>query len=54
MLFVGFSIAPIDAHEKILSIANFVSNKKGGNGFVRSVIEDLIRFKEYDFNIKNF
>ena len=30
MLFVGFSIAPIDAHEKILSIANFVSNKKEG------------------------
>lgn len=54
MLFVGSSIAPEDAHHKILSIANFISNKKGGDGFVRNFIEDLIRFQEYDFNIQNF
>lgn len=43
MLFVGYSVAPKDAHPKILTIANSISIKKGGDGFVRKFIEDLIK-----------
>jgi len=42
MIKAGCSIAPLDSHSKILEIASFVSNKKGGQGFLREVIEHLL------------
>lgn len=38
----GYSIAPCDAHPVILDQVDLVINKKGGEGFVRSVIERII------------
>ena len=37
----GFSACPADAVESIKEIANFVSNKNGGDGAVREVIESI-------------
>lgn len=45
ILLCGFSIAPIDAHEIIKSNVKLVLQKKGGNGFVRDVIEKIIKFE---------
>jgi len=42
MDFAGFSVAPIDSHQRILSIADEVIEKKGGYGFVREFIERFI------------
>jgi N-acylneuraminate cytidylyltransferase len=39
---VGFSVAPQDAHPRILDIASAVLLKNGGDGFVRCLIEKLI------------
>ena len=39
----GFSVAPSDAHPLIQSIADIVIPVKGGEGFVRSFIERLLR-----------
>ena len=43
MLMSGFSFAPCDAHHIIQMNADFVSNRKGGDGFVRDVVETLLR-----------
>ncbi len=40
--FSGYSISPNDGHPKIKKVCNVVSDKNGGDGFVRSVIESLI------------
>lgn len=37
----GFSVAPCDAHPEIIKIADVVINKKGGDGFVRSFVEEF-------------
>lgn len=42
MIFAEYSAAPSDAHDKIKDIANWTSKKRGGEGFVRDVIERLI------------
>ena len=41
----GFSIAPFDAHHIIKSEVSIVLQKKGGDGFVREVIERIINFE---------
>tara|TARA_B100000242_G_scaffold126304_1_gene89053 strand:+ start:1456 stop:2022 length:567 start_codon:yes stop_codon:yes gene_type:complete len=46
MNLADFSIAPKDSHHRILKVANRVINLKGGNGFVRKFIEDLIEFDQ--------
>ena len=40
---VGFSCCPIDAAHDIKSICNYISNKKGGEGCVRDIIEQTLR-----------
>ena len=42
ILFCGYSIAPIDAHEIIKSSVNMILPNRGGDGFVRKVIETII------------
>jgi YrbI family 3-deoxy-D-manno-octulosonate 8-phosphate phosphatase len=39
----GCSIAPSDAHVLIKNVASLVLNEKGGEGFIRSFIEKLLR-----------
>lgn len=39
-----FSAAPKDSHPTILENVDFVSQYYGGNGFVREIIEKLVRF----------
>ena len=45
IILCGFSIAPIDAHQIIKSKVNIVSQKKGGDGFVRDAIEKIINIE---------
>lgn len=54
----GYSVAPIDAHHKILEIADLVIPIKGGEGFVRAFIEKFMRLNtlttgEFDEFISN-
>ena len=42
MILSGYSVAPMDSHPYILSIADLVIQKKGGDGFVRAFIELLL------------
>ena len=44
MRFCGYSIAPSDAHKLIKEKATLVLDKKGGEGFVRKIIEIIINF----------
>ena len=39
----GFSVAPIDAHPRIIDIADLVIPIKGGDGFVRAFMEKFLR-----------
>lgn len=38
----GFSVAPADAHPRILEVADLVLEQRGGEGFVRAFIELLL------------
>jgi 3-deoxy-D-manno-octulosonate 8-phosphate phosphatase (KDO 8-P phosphatase) len=40
---VGFAACPSDAVEEIKSISKYISDKKGGDGCVRDVIEQVLR-----------
>ena len=42
MIICGASIAPSDAHSIIKENASLVLDKKGGEGFVRKIIEETI------------
>ena len=48
MSFCGFSVAPFDAHPEIKKIASKVLDKKGGEGFVRFFVEDLLIQNNFD------
>lgn len=39
---VGFSVAPADAHYLVRDVADLVMEQKGGEGFVRAFIENLL------------
>lgn len=39
----GFSVVPSDAHPKVQELASIVLEQKGGEGFVRGFVENLIR-----------
>ncbi|GFI18892.1 3-deoxy-D-manno-octulosonate 8-phosphate phosphatase KdsC [Lachnospiraceae bacterium] len=41
-----YSVAPIDAHERIKATASMVINEKGGAGFVRAFVEKLLRIDQ--------
>lgn len=43
MKIVGLSTAPQDADSEVLKIAKYISHKKGGEGCVRDVIEQVLR-----------
>lgn len=45
MLEVGVSACPKDASTEILGIADYISHKKGGEGAVRDVLEQLLKIK---------
>jgi 3-deoxy-D-manno-octulosonate 8-phosphate phosphatase (KDO 8-P phosphatase) len=40
---VGIPVAPADAAEEIKSLCKYISDKKGGEGCVRDVIEQVLR-----------
>jgi len=42
----GFSVAPSDAHPLVRDAASLVMPQKGGDGFVRALIERLLRIDE--------
>ena len=44
----GFSIVPYDAHPLIQEYASLVLSQKGGDGFVRSAIELILRLNQLD------
>ena len=50
ILLCGFSIVPCDAHPLIQKHADIVLPIKGGNGFVRSAIERILRVDRMDTN----
>ena len=41
--YVGFSCCPIDASTDVIEICDYISNKNGGEGCVRDVIEQTLR-----------
>ncbi len=43
MKIVGFPAAPKDAHPQIKRIARFIINKKGGEGVIKELAENLIK-----------
>jgi len=46
MKVVGLSCAPQDADSEVLKISKYVSHKKGGEGCVRDVIEQVMRVQD--------
>jgi N-acylneuraminate cytidylyltransferase len=43
----GFSIAPSDAHKLILEVASRVFPQRGGDGFIRAFIEELLGINQF-------
>ena len=43
MKLVGFPCCPNDACEEIQAVSSYISNKKGGEGCVREIIEQILR-----------
>lgn len=41
---IGFPVAPKDAHPEIKRIAKYIISKKGGEGVVRELAENLIQY----------
>ena len=48
---VGLSCCPNDAAPEVRSIVDYISNKKGGNGCVRDIIEQVLTIHG-DWNLK--
>jgi 3-deoxy-D-manno-octulosonate 8-phosphate phosphatase (KDO 8-P phosphatase) len=48
---VGLAVCPADAAEEIKSISAYISDKKGGDGCVRDVIEQVLRAQGKWFNL---
>ncbi|MDO5760568.1 MAG: HAD hydrolase-like protein [Bacteroidota bacterium] len=48
----GVATCPSDAAEEIKQVADYISNKKGGEGCVRDVIEQVLRLQGLWFNEK--
>lgn len=47
MEYVGLAVAPADAAPEIKNIAQYISDKKGGEGVVRDVIEQVMKVQGY-------
>ena len=41
MKLCGFALCPSDAHQDIKDISSIILKKKGGEGVVREVLEDI-------------
>ena len=50
---VGFSACPADAAIEIQEIADYISDKKGGEGCVRDIIEQTLKAQGKWFNFEN-
>ncbi|MBN2662790.1 MAG: HAD hydrolase family protein [Bacteroidales bacterium] len=50
---VGFSACPADAANEVLEIADYISDKKGGDGCVRDIIEQVMKIQN-KWNIDDF
>lgn len=42
MKFIGFPIAPADAHQEIKNVAKLITNTKGGDGVIRELLDILM------------
>jgi 3-deoxy-D-manno-octulosonate 8-phosphate phosphatase (KDO 8-P phosphatase) len=42
----GFSVAPVDADPRVRAVASAVLPRRGGHGFVRALVERLLRIDE--------
>lgn len=51
---VGFAACPADACEEIKSISDYISPKKGGNGAVRDLIEQVLKLQNNWFDEDSF
>ena len=45
MNFVGIAIAPCDAHQSVLEIADVVTTKPGGRGAIREIADAMIKVR---------
>ena len=50
MLNSGVATCPKDAAEEIKQVADYISDKKGGEGCVRDVIEQVLKLQGQWFN----
>ena len=48
MKICGASACPLDAHPKIKEIATFIIERKGGEGVVRELLENILQFNILD------
>jgi 3-deoxy-D-manno-octulosonate 8-phosphate phosphatase (KDO 8-P phosphatase) len=46
MPFVGFAVAVADAHDAVKRAAHFITERKGGRGAVREVVDLLLFCKQ--------
>jgi 3-deoxy-D-manno-octulosonate 8-phosphate phosphatase (KDO 8-P phosphatase) len=49
----GLATCPADAVEEIQNIAHYISDKDGGKGCIRDVIEQVLRAQQVWFSFKN-
>ena len=52
MQLCGVSVAPLDAHQSILAISDFTLSKKGGDGVVRDLVENIFKINLIDILFK--
>jgi len=50
MKYCGVAVCPADASEEIKRISDYVSNKKGGEGCVRDIIEQTLKVQDKWFD----
>ena len=41
---VSYSLAPVDANDKIKKIAQIIVQKKGGEGVIKEILDDILKF----------
>jgi len=54
MSFVGFPCCPTDAVHEIKEISLYISDKKGGEGCVRDIVEQVMRAQDTWINEKSY
>ena len=51
---VGIPTCPADAVEEIKELSKYISDKKGGEGCVRDVVEQTLKVQGKWFDVKEF